>query len=164
MVSDATRKQVWNQILDMARLARYYSKLATRMTRHNNLRMLFLALAATSAVVSLVNVLPSTVELIANLVIAVLACWMMIGNHSQKIAVVRGVSERCRELESDARALWLDLDKMDDDHARRKWKDLDSELNRVTSKPENAGVPNDDALNEACEAEAYRAIGQEYAT
>lgn len=88
---------------------------------------------------------------------------MMIGNHAQKLAVVRGVSERCRELESETRALWLNLDRLDDTQAREKWENLDREINRVTSKPESSGVRNDDALNEACEEEAYRAIGQEYA-
>lgn len=163
MVSTATRNHVWNQLLDIARLARYYGRLSSRMTLRNNLRTGTLALAATSAAVSLLNILPAAVELVANVAIAGLACWMLIGNHAQKLAVVRGVSERCRELESETRSLWLNLDRLDDTQARTKWEDLDREINRVTSKPESSGVPNDDALNEACEEEAYRAIGQEYA-
>ena len=162
MVSTETRNHVWNQLLDIARLSRYYGRLSSRMTLRNNLRAGTLALAATSAVASLLNILPAAVEVAANVAIAGLACWMM-GNHAQKLAVVRGVSERCRELESETRSLWLNLDRLDDAHARTKWEHLDREINWVTSKPESSGVRNDDALNEACEAEAYRAIGQEYA-
>ncbi len=163
MVSDGARNHVWSLVLDLERLARYYNKLASGLARKHRLGTAVIAFAATSAVVSLLQLFPPQVELVANAVIAILACWMLVNNFSQKLIVARGVGERCRELETDARALWLSLETLDDAEARRKWEDLCKEMNRVTSKPESAGILNNDALNEECAAEAYDVIKQEFA-
>ena len=87
---------------------------------------------------------------------------MLVSNVPQKLVVIRGVSERCRELETDARSLWLSLQDIDDAEARRRWESLSTEMNRVTSKPETAGVRNDYALNEKCATEAYAVLKQEF--
>ena len=163
MVSTATRNQVWSLLLDSARLARYYRKLSSRMINRNNWRLGTTAFFATSAAVSLLNVLPSVVEIVANVGIAGLALWMMVGHHSQKLGVVTGVSERCMEIQTQTRSLWLNLGQLTDAQARERLDHLDSELDRVTSKPANSGVPDDDALNQTCTEEAYEVIRHQYA-
>ena len=163
MVSTTTRNQVWSLLLDSARLARYYRKLSSRMTVRNNWRLGATAFFATSAAVSLLNVLPNVVEIVANVGIAGLALWMMVDHHAHKLAVVTGVSERCMELQTQARSLWLSLGQLTDIQARERLDHLDSEIDRVKSKPAASGVPDDDALNRTCTEETYEVVRHQYA-
>ena len=112
---------------------------------------------------SLLNVLPSVVEIVANVGIGGLALWMMVGHHPHKLAVVTAVSERCMELQTQTRSLWLNLGHLPDIEARERLDHLDSELDRVTSKPANSGVPDDDTLNQTCTEEAYEVVRHQYA-
>lgn len=163
MVSTATRNEVWYQLLNASRVARYYGKLSSRMTARNNGRVWAVAFFATSAVVSLLNVLPGWVEIAANVMIGGLALWMLVGNHSQKLSVVNGVLEKCSELETEAQLLWLNLDQLSDSEAMRKFGELEREASRITAKPEIAGVANDEALNQTCAEEAYQVLSHKYA-
>ena len=163
MVSTATRNEVWYQLLNASRVARYYGKLSSRMTARNNGRVWAVAFFATSAVVSLLNVLPGWVEIAANVMIGGLALWMLVGNHSQKLSVVNGVLEKCLELETEAQLLWLNLDRLSDSEAMQKFGELEREASRITAKPEVAGVANDEALNQTCAKEAYQVLSHKYA-
>ena len=162
MVSKETRNHAWGLILDLERLARYYGRLTSRLSWQHSFGTTLIAFAATSACISLLDILPSQVELAANAVIVVVALWMLAGNLSQKQVVVRSVAERCRELETDARALWLRLGSLEETEAQQQWENLEKEMNRVTSKPESVGLRNNDALNEKCAAEAYEVVRHEF--
>lgn len=105
MVSTETQGRVWNLLLDSNRLTRYYGKLASRMIGRRSLRTLALGFFATSAAVSLLNIIPPVVELVTSAAVALLTVWMMVDNHAQKLAVVRLVSERCQELETPSRSV-----------------------------------------------------------
>ena len=163
MVSTETQGRVWNLLLDSNRLTRYYGKLASRMIGRRSLRTLALGFFATSAAVSLLNIIPPVVELVTSAAVALLAVWMMVDNHAQKLAVVRLVSERCQELETEIRTLFLNRDRLDDLQARSKLEELGREIDRVTARPESVGVRIDDALNKACAEETYQVIAEEYA-
>lgn len=163
MVSEATSDHVWNQVIDITRLARYWRRLSLKMTARNNWRTAVLVLPTTGAVVSLLNFLPEWAELAVNGVFAVFACWSVIGRPVEKLAAVREASRKCFDLETEVKKLWRDLGRLDDAQAIARADELDREINRVTTKPAEFGVLGDDDLNEACEAEAHQAIRQEYA-
>ena len=175
MVSKETNDSLWNALLDSNRLTRYYSKLASRMTGRHSLRTLALGFFATSAAVSLLNIIPpvvqvgkfqvtaAQVETVTSAAVALLAVWMMVDNHVQKLAVVRLVSERCQQLETETRTLFLNRDRLDDLHARSNLEMLLREINGVTAWPQRVGVRIDDALSKACLLETFQVIEEEYA-
>lgn len=161
MVSERTSDMVWNQVVDIKRLSRYWGAVASNMGRWHKWRMIVLLLPTTGAIVSLLQVLPGWMVLAVNALFAVLACWTVIGNPTERVVIVQEVSRRCHDLELKVEALWRDLDQLDDVQARRLADDLDREINHTTTRL--IGIRIDNALNELCEADANRAIRHEYA-
>ena len=95
MGSDQTRNTVWQNILDVARLVRYYETLADRHRfRHWMIRFLMLA-AAAGGVAALLELLPSIAQLVAGGLIALLVVWDSISDYAKKAAVLHAISLEC---------------------------------------------------------------------
>ena len=87
--------------------------------------------------------------------------WSLIYDYSYKLAVVRMVSERCREMDTESRAFWLRIDRMTDEQAMQEWKSLDTLTTNVTSKTEGAGIKERCGLNRKITRISYQVIKDE---
>ena len=157
-VSTETRNEVWYQLLNAMRAARYYGKLSSRMSFWSIRLVWFLMFFATSAVVSLLDVMPDWVRYVANVAIWGVALWMLVNNSSHKLAVVRGVFVQCLEMETEVKWLWLNLDKLSDSEARQKFIEMERKATLITSEPENVGIAIDEHINKAADKEVQEEV------
>lgn len=164
MVSEQTRHDVWQELLDAERLVRYYEVLAKRHRRWHLAIRFSLLLAATSGVASLLKVLPQSVQLVAGLALTVLVALDFALNAAGKTAVLNLIKIECRALGNEWKNLWAGLEHISDDEARRENERLAQKLAEVTGWAGQAEVGDDDALNEQCERVAYKVMSEDYAT
>ena len=143
MVTDTTRNDVWQQMLDAARLVRYYERIADRYRqRHFRLRMALLVLAlggaSTTAAVLPDYTLLGVAQAAASLAFIVLVALDVLGGHAKKAAVLDSIRRECVELETELRSLWSEIEtgELLDKEARRRYLDLERQVNRVTDRPE----------------------------
>lgn len=163
-ITPATWRRAWNLLLDATRLSRYFTALSNRLLASNYLIMLFLALSASAAVISLIDALPFAdyAKYIFNIVTASLAFWMMIYDYSTKIMVSRAAREQYQQIEPDVRSFWSDLDTIDDVQARRMINELEARMQRSASKPDEANIRFRNRLNVKCTKAAVSVIRGEY--
>ena len=140
----------------------YYSRLAERMTFFENGKNVGLIVCALASLTALFELLPGVIAIVASLGIGVLSIWSILDNHSYKLAVVRMVSERCRELETECRDFWLKIDRMSDEAARDMWRDIENRATSVTSKPESMGIKEKPRLNRKITRLTYQVMGEEF--
>ena len=164
MVSEQTRHDIWQELLDAERLVRYYEVLAKRHRRWHLAIRFSLLLAATSGVASLLKVLPQSVQLVAGLALTVLVALDFALNAAGKTAVLNLIKIECRALGNEWKNLWAGLEHISDDEARRENERLAQKLAEVTGWAGQAEVGDDDALNEQCERVAYKVMSEDYAT
>ena len=165
MVSDRTRNEVWQQLLDAARLVRYYDSLADRNHRKDSaLRYLLLASAA-SGVAAVLELLPGIAQLIAGALIGLLVIWDIVVDYGRKAAVLHVIGLECQEIEGDLEKLWLEVDDADADEEdlRSKTNALGRKLTHVTSWARHVNVREHSKLNEECAAAAYQVAADRYA-
>ena len=95
VVTGATRNAVWQEMLDVARLVRYYDRMARqRQQRHLGIRIVLFA-SATAGVASAIDALPEAVRIASGALIALLVAWDFLADYANKAAilgVIRGES------------------------------------------------------------------------
>ena len=99
MVSERTRNEVWRELLDAARLTRYYEALADRHRPNHTLTRLFLLATAASGIAALLDVLPDVVRLVAGGLIAFVVAWDFVADYAKKAAILHAISLGCSTLE-----------------------------------------------------------------
>ena len=163
MVSQETRNDVWQEILDSARMIRYYEALAARYHRKHVWTMCVLIGSGASAFVAFLDVLPEVIQLIATATIGVLAAWVLLTGYEKKAAIAHSISHRCRQLDVDLRELWANLRELDDAEARKKLNVVAKEINNETSRSVDAGITENRKLNETITETAYKTVKERYA-
>ena len=163
MVNEQIRHDVWRELLDAERLARYYEALAERHRRRHLAIRFSLLLAATGGLASSLEVLPQSAQLIAGLVITVLVALDFALNNARKAAVLNLIKIECRALGNEWKNLWAGLEHSGDDEARQENGRLARRLAEVTGWAGQAEVGEDDALNAQCERVAYKVMREDYA-
>ena len=163
MTTKHTQNEIWQGMLDSARLSRYYNAQADRYhTRHGVLQGA-LFLAATSAAASVLVTLPDTIELVANVAVAICAVLNFLQDYGKKAAVLYAISSDCVELEEEWRLLWSEQSDLDDSQVLLRNSQLSRRLNTVTERSGLIGVRDNDKLNIQCQAEAYDVMESHYA-
>jgi hypothetical protein len=164
MVSDQTRNAIWQELLDVARLVRYYEALADRHRRlHRIIRFLLLA-AAASGVVTLLNLLPVLIQSLAGGLIALLVVWDVLGDYARKAAVLHAISLECSHLEVEWQNLWGELETISDTEARRRNTSLAQRIAEITGWAGHADIRDDPKLNEQSAEAAYQIMASRHAT
>ena len=162
MVSDQTRNTIWQGLLDMARLVRYYESLADRHRRkHFWIRVVLLA-AAASGIAALLDLFPEVVQIVAGGLVALCVVWDFVSDYAKKAAILHAISIECSALEVEWQDLWGDLENIDDTEARQRNTRLSRRLNEVTGWAGHTDIQEDPKLNEKCEAAAYRVMQDQY--
>ena len=165
MVNEQTRKDVWQDLLDVARLVRYYEALSDRYRRNHSIVRFLLLAAAAGGIAALLDLLPAIAQLIASGLVALLVAWDFISDYAKKAAVLHAISLECSRLEIEWRELWADVNdhNADDAEVRRKNQLLARKVLEVTGWAGQADIREDQKLNEKCEDDAYRIIEDRYA-
>ncbi len=165
MVTDRTRTDVWQGMLDAARLGYYYQALADRHRRKHTVVRFLLIAAAAGGIGAALDALPDTVRLVAGAAVAAIAAWDLAADYARKAAVLHAVHIECAFLEIEWAKLWAAVDRPGADDAkiaRENWK-LAERLTEVTGRAGAAGVQRDEKLNEECAETAYRVVAGSYA-
>ena len=168
MVTQQTRNAVWQELLDTARLVRYYEALSDRYRHYHWVVRFVLLLAASSEIVALLSLLPEdvrqTVQLIAGGCIALTVAWDFVSDYARKAAVLHAISMECSIVEVELKALWDEIEHGSDDEVRRKNTQLARRITDVTGWAGQADIGEDSKLNQECAAAAYKVMKEQYAT
>ena len=97
--SDATRSAVWQEMLDAARLVRYYDRMASRQQRRYLGVRLVLLVSAVAGVAAATNALPEVIRVASGTVIAMLVVWDSHADYANKAAVLDSIRRDCGEVE-----------------------------------------------------------------
>lgn len=165
MVSEQTRNDVWQELLDVTRLVRYYGALSDRHRRnHTAVRFLLLA-AAAGGIAALLDLLPQIVQLVAGGLIALLVAWDFVSDYAKKAAVLHTIDIECGLLEIEWRELWNEANdpEASDAEVREKNRRLAERISYVTARAGDADIPENRKLNEECAKAAYRVVADQYA-
>lgn len=165
MVSDQIRNEVWQDLLDVTRLVRYYAALSDRYKRNYNIVRGLLLIAATSGIAAFLDALPPIAQLISGVGIALIVAWDFVSDYGRKAAVSHAIRLQCGELENEWRDLWRNVDDgtIANEEALHSNRQL---LQRITSLTGNAGyadIREDHKLNETQAADAYKIMEERYA-
>ena len=173
MVTEQARKDVWEEMLDIARLVRYYEKLADRhRTQFYIARgtLVLSALIGTAVFLSQFKIFPQHIQeiilIIAGLALALATAWDIVANNARKAAVLHAISKECSLLEIEWRELWAEVNnhQSDDSAVREKNRRLARRLTKVTVWAGDADVRENRKLNEECESIAYKIMTEKYVT
>ena len=162
--SSPVRHHVWQELLDVARLSRYYEALAERHRIKQSIVSFVLLLSAMTGISSLFEVLPPIAYVISSAAIAIVVVWGFIGNHSRKQALLSLVSQECARLEFEWESLWAEINtyQIDEEEAQRRNRELAERLSEVTAWPGLISVRHSRALNRKCLEAANSHIRDKY--
>lgn len=164
MASEQIRNEIRQERLDVERLVRYCEVLAERhRLRHLWIRIILL-LAAIGGAVSLLKVIPQIFQLIAGLSVIALVAVDFAFNGARKSAVLNLIQIECRALGNEWESLWIGLEQISDDDARRENERLARRLSEVTGWAGHAEVGEDQKPNAKCEGLAYNVMRERYAS
>lgn len=164
MVSDQTRNDIWQELLDSDRLVRYYEALANHYQRKHSLTLLLLGMGAASSFAAILDLFPDVVQLIASALVGIVAVWMFIADYAKKAAVAHDIGFQCRRLDVGWKELWAAVERIDEAEARRRLGDLSNQINIATRRSSDAGIVDNRRLNKKSEALAFKTVQQRYAT
>ena len=164
MVTQQTRNAIWQELLDVARLVRYYEALSDQHRRNHLIVRFLLLAAAAGGIAALLDLLPAMAQLVAGGVIALLVAWDFVSDYAKKAAILHAISIECSAMEIEWQALWLELENISDAEARRENTRLSRRIADVTGWAGQADIREDRRLNEECEKAACRVMTDRYAT
>ena len=164
MITEHTRNEVWHNMLEAARVSRYYHTLSERYQRkHHWTRFILFAAAFVSMIVTLGLLVSSFLSLLANAAIFLAVVWEFMQDYPRKAAVLSAIRDECGALEIEWQSLWVGQDELDDHDVRAQNKQLLDQLHTITTRSGHVGVIEDAALNQRAAAEAYQVMEQRYA-
>ena len=167
VITEQTQNDVWQDLLDVARLVRYYEALADRHQRNHSLLRFLLLVPAAGSIGTLLELLPAFTQHIAAGLVALLVAWDFISDYGKKTAVLHAISHECRALEIEWRELWAAVYDSGADaneaEARRKNQHLAQKLSEVTGWADQANIRKNKKLNEECEELTYKVMRARHA-
>ncbi len=168
MITEQTRKDIWDELLDVARLVRYYEKLSDKHRLNYQFFRFLLLASAVSGVAAMLELFPENIrqhiQIFAGGVIALIVAWDMATNYAKKVAVLHAISCEISILEIEWRDLWAEANEADDALIRSKNRLLAKKLSEVTGWAGKEDIRENRKLNEECESIAHRVVPEKYAT
>ena len=163
------RHEIWQGLLDAARLVRYYEALYNRYQRWHQIVRVVLLASATGVIGLLAGNLsdPWTYILqpILGIAIVLVVIVDLVGRFAEKAAVLHTISVNCSRLDNEWHELWADCQAGEasmDDLAHRN-AELSQKQTEVTSAAGDAHILDSRRLNERCWVEACRVEELRYA-
>ena len=166
-VSDATRNDAWELLLDLERQTRYYGRLADRYSlRYRIIRYLLLlgVLAEGAAVYFLAGHPPLLwgVGGLGFLALGFITVFDAVTNYAETSARLRSASGLCDEIKIEGEALWRDIEshRLADAQAETRYRQI---VNRWSLAAAGVGLETHDHDNVEAAKQAYEAISSRYA-
>lgn len=165
VIADQTRNAIWQDLLDVARLVRYYAALSDKHKFKHTLIQFLLLAAAFSGIAAVLQLLPEKFQLIPGALIALFIAWDFVAGYARKAAVLHTINYECNALEIEWAALWAEVQsaEISDACARDRNKKLEEKLLSVTIWAGQTDIREDPNLNKKCEKLAYKIVAEQYA-
>ena len=167
-VSDPTRNDTWQMLLDLERQVRYYGKLADRYSlRYRAIRyLLLLGIVAEGAIVyffQVQTVLLWTFGGLGAFILGFLTVFDAATNYAQVSADLRTMSVLCDDLKTETERLWRDIEaaRTDDLQAEQRFNTLVDRWIRATQRI-NLEIHDHD--NKQAARDAYKTVVERYAS
>ena len=165
MVSNVNRQHVWNQLQESVRHSRYFARLTSNMNKYHRVRLVLLAVSwgISGGVFGVVD-LPEYASVGIGIATGVFSVWMLLEDHSQKLATVKFVSRRLHKIEGHVRDCWICIEdgRIDNDSAYRRSRSFDRAINDAVEDWKASGMSINDKLNEKSEEESVRLVQEEF--
>ena len=167
MGSEDIRRDIWYQLAESGRLARYYvSYRDSTQRKHLSVRgmLLFASLLGTA---SLTGVFPESWEVIqpiAAIAIAVVVVIDFAFNLGDKTKLLNLIALQCLKIEKDCHRLWRAANMMEcsNEELRSQSQRLSDQLLDITGKAIDQDITEKTGLNEEAEKMAIRLLEQRY--
>ncbi|MDE0447125.1 MAG: hypothetical protein OXH96_10670 [Spirochaetaceae bacterium] len=149
-------------MIDIWHYSRYFGGRVNRAARINQWRIGAHAVVAAGVSASLLGFLPSWAALPGNIIVVVFSVYSLVHDYSQHLATLRYISDECDTIKTRVRSLWADVEnsRVNTEEAHRRWRELEREIDRVTSKDQ---APLDDKLSREAEEAAIEIVKEETA-
>ena len=163
-VTNETRRAVWDELLDVARVIRYAESMESRYRVYHGSLRFSLLLSASGSVAALLEALPANWQLYFGLAIGALVSADFMFDYATKIAILSSTKRECQELEAEWQQLWLDVDSpaSADSDIRPRSVELGRGLARATMAMDTQ-VRVNTKTNERCTEAAYKVTAARYA-
>ena len=156
------RMQVWQGLLSMERLARYFAELHRKYYRRHFWFNVILTVSSTSLLGSFALQFESPLfQSVLSVAIGVIAVIYLVQNPSKQVAMLHVINTQmnryCREYDE----LWVnyELFQINDDEAFARSQSL---VSRVDTLADQFDLPADEDLNEKAAFQAYRIVLSRY--
>ena len=164
MVTEHTRKKVWQQVYDSAHLVRYYEDLLSSYRVKSKFVRLVLLVSAFGSIVTLLEQLPVFIQLVFNALIAIAVGCEFVFKYSDKAAILSTISTDCKSLDDKWNQLWSDVYTTDanDREILYRFDDLAQQKREITSRSNGAEIQKDSKLNVKSAQEARKVVEEHY--
>ena len=148
-VTEETRALVWNDLVDAARLGRYYQSLAKGYRRKQNIIHGALLLSATAGFATLFEFMPDWAQPLSAVFVAVFVVWEAVAKYPGKVAMLESVASQCGSLETEGHDLWASASeyRIKEDRAMESHRYLSRRLDEITGWPGKLDISDDESLN-----------------
>ena len=165
MISDSTYHDIWDGLLEVCRVHRYFILCESKYRRLASAFRFALAISGIGALASLVEIfefLPVNSIVLFGMLISVLIIFDLIINPSKTAAQLVIVNSMLSDLEDQYRKLWEESkrDLIADSEALGKKNQIMQEISRVSSF---VNISVNDKLNQKAQSEAFRTEEARYA-
>ena len=167
-MSTATRNTIWQGLLDLDRLVRYYSLLSTRYHRLQQRIRTVILLATMSGLAGLATSLPLWVAPVSVTAVAVAVLFESYDRTGERATVSDILVYRYRKAMSDWTALWDETDAglLSDPEVLQRKHELTASIQETMGDLDDRlrlGAFGDSRLNEKAAEDAYAVMERQYA-
>ena len=166
-VTEFTRNHIWNEIIDVARLSRYYETLHRRYQwKHNAVKIAVVIASIVGSGIAVLGGEPSRFAYpFASLVVLSAIVWGHSREYEKKAAILHVVTEDCAKLDSLWNQLWVKVstNQTDEETAVKENQQLSDRLSEATARPGSASIEHDPKLNYELGPVAVKVVKNHYA-
>ena len=167
MASEETRREIWYQLAEAGRLARYYvAYRASTQKKHLAIRglLLFASILGTASLTGLFPKSWVVMQPVAAIAIAVAVVIEFTFNFGDKAKLLNLIALQCLKIEKDCHQLWQDANTVGcgDNELRIQCRQLSDQLLEITGKAIDQDITEKEGLNEEAEQTAIRLLEQRY--
>ena len=161
--ADATVRLIWEDVLDIDRMRRYYGYLANRLGVVNDLLVMVSMAAALGGLAALLARFPEWVPATVAAGSAASSTLLAVGRFQQEASLCSEIYMQVGRIAGDWQDLWSEIDVADDESLRAAWNDL-SRRQGVAVERAPSEVPYWRWLARRCEREADQYWTARYAS
>ena len=167
MLSDRTRQEIWNELLDVDRACRYYEAVYARATKWHLIIRVAVLVALAGGIAAILDFLPgptAVYQVVLAALIAALTVWEAVANYAKKAAVSHAIYIQFTKLRVQLRDLWLLVDDevVDEADVRRRVRELALMSGETENWAGASDITPNAKLNERTQKDAFNIVSDRY--